>query len=166
MTLKPCLDCGLPSPASRCPEHTVDTKVPADQRGYDGSWKRLSKRARRLQPFCLECGAAEDLQTDHTPEAWERKAAGKPIRLSDVRVLCGPCNRAAGAARGPSATRGGIPSGSVLHPPLRRGERYTPRLRRDSGAATPPRNTATPNAKIEPDTNCQVRVLSAHKVRR
>lgn len=116
MTLRPCLDCGEPATGPRCAGHTTDRKAPAAARGYDAAWTRLSKRARRLQPFCSDCGSTEDLQTDHTPEAWQRKAAGKEIRLCDVRVLCGPCNRAAGAARGPSATRGGALGGSAYHP--------------------------------------------------
>lgn len=119
MTLTACLDCGEPSDGPRCPEHTIDTKTHASARGYDATWTKLSKRARRLQPFCSDCGSTEDLQTDHTPEAWARKAAGKPIRLTDVQVLCGPCNRAAGAARGPSATRG-MPPGRPATDPLPR----------------------------------------------
>ena len=110
MTLRPCLDCGAPSTGPRCDVHTVDTKPDATTRGYDAAWTRLSKRARRLQPFCTDCGSTEDLQADHTPEAWQRKAAGKPIRLQDIQVLCGPCNRTAGAARGHTATRGKTPS--------------------------------------------------------
>lgn len=117
MTLRPCVVCGEPAAGSRCAEHTsdsstVDTKPHAAQRGYDWTWTKLSKRARRLQPFCTDCGATEDLQTDHTPEAWARKAAGKPIRLCDVEVVCGPCNRRRGAARGQAATRGDAPAGT------------------------------------------------------
>ncbi len=52
-----------------------------------------------MQPYCSDCGATEDLQCDHSREAWKRKTAGKPIRLKDVDVVCGPCNRARGAAR-------------------------------------------------------------------
>jgi 5-methylcytosine-specific restriction protein A len=89
VTLRPCIGCGLPTPLTRCPEC----------RGYDHAWDRLSRRARRLQPFCSDCGATEDLQTDHTPEAWARKAAGKPIRLQDIDVVCQDCNIARGAAR-------------------------------------------------------------------
>lgn len=127
MTLRPCLDCGEPGTGPRCPEHTVHSAKPtAHSRGYDAAWARLSKRARRLQPFCTECGATEDLQTDHTPEAWARKAAGKPIRLSDVQVLCGPCNRAAGAARGTSATRGDTPRGPGKTRPGSQNVSYTP----------------------------------------
>lgn len=119
MTLRPCLDCGEPATGPRCPEHTLDHKPTAHARGYDAAWTRLSKRARRLQPFCADCGSTEDLQTDHTPEAWARKAAGKPIRLQDVQVLCGPCNRAAGAARGHSATRGNAPTDRQPDPAVR-----------------------------------------------
>ena len=106
MTLRPCLDCGEPSTGPRCPEHTVDTKAPAAARGYDWQWTKLSRRARKLQPWCEDCGAIEDLQTDHSPEAWAAKAAGKPIKLSMVSVVCGQCNRRRGAARGhaPRAT--------------------------------------------------------------
>lgn len=117
MTLKPCVACGEPSDKSRCPEHRPkDRKRPRQQRGYDAHWQALSKRARRLQPFCTDCGTTEDLQTDHSPEAWERKAAGLPIRLQDIDVVCGPCNRDRGAARGPSATRGDAPSRPIPHP--------------------------------------------------
>lgn len=126
MTLRPCLDCGEPSTGPRCPEHTVDPKPPATARGYDWQWTQLSRRARRLQPFCLDCGATQDLQTDHTPEAWARKAAGLPVRLQDIDVVCGPCNRARGAARGHSATRGGDPSRPTPDPGGRQSLRLTP----------------------------------------
>ena len=56
MTLSPCLDCGEPTTGPRCPEHTVDPKASATDRGYDGAWTKLSRRARRLQPFCTDCG--------------------------------------------------------------------------------------------------------------
>lgn len=126
MTLRPCLDCGEPSSGPRCPEHTVDTKPAAAERGYDHRWNQLSKRARRLQPFCLDCGSTEDLQTDHSPEAWAAKAAGKPITLAMVSVRCGPCNRAAGAARGPSATRGPAPTAGATDPLARQSLSHTP----------------------------------------
>ncbi len=121
MTLRPCLSCGEPCAGPRCDEHTTDPKPPAAQRGYDSAWNRLSKRARRLQPFCSDCGSTEDLQSDHTPQAWARRAAGKAIRLSDIQVLCGPCNRAAGAARGRPLTRGGAPGGPPSDPQASRG---------------------------------------------
>lgn len=107
--MKPCIVCGEPSPSSRCDEHRLPVnhhrpnKPSPAARGYDSAWAKLSKRARRLQPFCSDCGSTDDLQADHTPEAWARHEAGLSIRLEDVQVLCGPCNRAAGAARGASA---------------------------------------------------------------
>jgi 5-methylcytosine-specific restriction endonuclease McrA len=127
VTLRPCLDCGEPTDGPRCDEHTVDTKAPASARGYDHQWTLLSRRARRLQPFCSGCGSTEDLQADHLPIAWERKAAGKPVRLSDIQVLCGPCNRDAGAARGHTATRGEGPSGTQPDPLVRPSLSHSPR---------------------------------------
>ncbi len=130
MTLRPCIECGEPSEAAHCPEHArpPSPKASAAARGYDAAWNRLSRQARRLQPFCSDCGTTEDLQADHTPEAWARKAAGKPVRLADVDVVCGPCNRARGAARAQQTsgrgqqtasiapTRGYDPSGTLGDP--------------------------------------------------
>lgn len=75
----------------------------ARARGYDAAWDRLSKRARRLSPLCEDCGTHDDLTTDHSPQAWERRAAGLPIRLRDVSVVCRRCNGERGPARGPDA---------------------------------------------------------------
>ena len=75
----------------------------AKERGYDAAWSRLSRRARRLQPFCSDCGREDQLTTDHSPRAWERRAAGLPVRLEDVDVVCAPCNAERGPARGPDA---------------------------------------------------------------
>lgn len=100
MTLKPCLDCGELTPDSRCPEH--DTRPPRASRaaGYDTAHDKMSRRARAIQPWCTTCGTEDDLQLDHSPETWKRKAEGKPLRLSDYRgVYCGDCNRKNGAAR-------------------------------------------------------------------
>ena len=72
-------------------------------RGYDAAWHRLSKRARRRQPFCSDCGREDHLTTDHSPEAWQRREAGLPIRLEDVDVVCVWCNAERGPARGPDA---------------------------------------------------------------
>lgn len=109
---RPCLDCGALSPNSRCAEHEAILKqrmnrkrdenrdrLSPRERGYDAAWSRLSARARRLQPWCSQCNAREDLTTDHLPSAWARKAEGKPIRLSDVDVLCRSCNAKKGTSR-------------------------------------------------------------------
>lgn len=71
-----------------------------DERGYGAAWQRLSKRARRLQPFCTDCYSPDDLTADHTERAWQRYDAGKTIRLQDIDVVCRDCNSARGAARG------------------------------------------------------------------
>lgn len=97
--LKPCVTCGEVSEKSRCEEHRPkDTRV--DRRRDTGSatWINLSKRARKIQPFCQLCGATEDLQADHSPRAWAREAARKALRLCDVTVLCGGCNSNAGSS--------------------------------------------------------------------
>lgn len=111
MTLRPCLACGEPTPDTRCAEHQPPRppKPSARTRGYSAAWDRLSKQARKLQPFCLDCGSTEDLQADHTPQAWAAKAEGKRIKLSMIDVVCGDCNRARGAARGNAVTRGDTP---------------------------------------------------------
>src|SRR5699024_1568868 len=81
------------------------TRGSTAQRGYGARWQRLSQRARRLQPFCLDCGTTQDLTTDHTPQAWKRQQEGKSIRLADVVVVCRPCNSERGAARGERSAR-------------------------------------------------------------
>lgn len=109
MTARPCLDCGEVIHDTHCqtctPRHGT-----ARQRGYTSKWDRLSRRARRLSPLCEDCGTTQDLQADHTPQAWQRQAAGKPIRLTDIAVVCGTCNRKRGPARGPNQTRGPTPT--------------------------------------------------------
>ena len=115
MLANPCLDCGEPTTnGTRCADCSEEynriqaprltarrqRKAAAAARGYDQAWRNLSERARRLQPFCSDCGARDDLQADHSPEAWERKEKGLPIRLQDIDVVCGDCNRKRGAARG------------------------------------------------------------------
>lgn len=105
MATKPCIDCGEPTSETRCDDCYVPHHGPqagtAHQQGYDARWTRLSRRARRLQPFCTDCGADTDLQADHSPQAWRRRDDGLPIRLIDIDVVCGPCNRARGPARRP-----------------------------------------------------------------
>lgn len=100
MTLRPCIVCGTPAPSSRCDEHALpDRRGSASRRGYDKRWRALSTRARRLQPFCSDCGAVEDLTVDHSEEAWQRHEAGLAVRLEDVEVVCRGCNSRRGQAR-------------------------------------------------------------------
>jgi hypothetical protein len=117
--LTTCLECGELAEQPYCDLHKPkESPKPETGKLYDWNWQKLSKRARRLQPFCSDCLATEDLQADHSPEAWERKAAGKPIRLEDIDVVCGDCNRKRGAARGDNInhTRGIEVEGLPPHP--------------------------------------------------
>lgn len=101
--MKPCEVCDELSEKPLCSEHQPAPKprpkAKAKQAAYDAQWTRISKQARKAQPFCLWCGATTDLQADHTPQAWARRDKGLAIRLQDIRVLCAPCNREAGQAR-------------------------------------------------------------------
>jgi hypothetical protein len=62
---------------------------------------------------------------DHLPSAWERRAQRKPLRLKDIEVVCGECNRARGSSR-PEST-GGRPLTSTFPRRHSRGARYTRR---------------------------------------
>lgn len=122
---RPCLQCGTPTIASRCPACAAAVATQRDQRrgttaarGYGSRWQRLSLKARDLQPFCSDCGTDRDLTTDHSPEAWARHERGLPIRLRDIDVLCRGCNARRGAARGPSAQGGDPQVPPHLTPPL------------------------------------------------
>lgn len=105
----PCLTCGTLTLKRRCehctqhqpqPHRTHHQQANTTQRGYNNRWRRLSERARTLQPFCTDCGTTTNLTADHSPEAWERHEAGLPIRLQDIDVVCLTCNLKRGAARG------------------------------------------------------------------
>jgi len=91
----PCLSCGAPSERTRCggcqpaEQRRLDARRGSfRQRGYDSAWDRLSRRARRLQPFCGDCGSREHLTVHHLQ--WPA------TRLAHVEVLCSPCNNRRG----------------------------------------------------------------------
>ncbi|PWD42255.1 hypothetical protein ACN93_15110 [Gordonia paraffinivorans] len=115
--LSPCLACGEPTDGPRCGPcayelEQITERPTREQRGYDKRWRRLSERARKLQPFCEDCGATTDLTADHSPEAWRRRARGLAVRLQDVAVVCQACNNRRGRARpspGQPDPRGGTP---------------------------------------------------------
>lgn len=135
--LKPCMDCGVLGPTTTCPEHTIISerypKGNTHQRGYGSSWQKLSRRARRLQPFCTWCGSKDDLTLDHSEEAWNAHDTGKPITMSMVQVLCRPCNSRKGPARDtteqrtPHVNDGELgPSRTSVTPGARHNFSYTP----------------------------------------
>ncbi len=104
-------DCGQLADGTYCETHTYRKPPPAVTNyptadGYDYRWRKLSERARKLQPFCSDCGTRDDLTADHSPEAWARKEAGKTIRLKDIDVVCRTCNIKRGNVRGETPTWG------------------------------------------------------------
>lgn len=100
---KPCLSCGDLSPASYCPTCNAERLRVRERRrgttkqlGYGSSWKRLSAKARRLQPFCSTCGTSDDLTADHIiPLARSDRTA--KVTIEQVAVLCRSCNARKGA---------------------------------------------------------------------
>ena len=97
-----CLEC-RPAPAPIQVERRRERerrRGSATARGYGQAWRRLSARARRLQPWCSDCGRTEDLTADHSPRAWERYDSGRAVRLDDIDVVCRECNTLRGEARG------------------------------------------------------------------
>lgn len=92
VTAKPCLTCGEPSSGTYCPGCR-----PADRRRdkpavhlNPTAWKALSKRARRLQPWCLDCLGTGDLCGDHIiPVAAAPELA---MVVENITVRCRPCN--------------------------------------------------------------------------
>jgi hypothetical protein len=121
MTARPCLNCGEPTDGSRCEECYAsrprsEHALTSSERGYDSRWRRLSVRARRLQPWCSDCGATDDLTADH--RRWPARS------LADVEVVCRSCNGRRGAIRSgvTAAPRGGSPEvehGDRRRQPLR-----------------------------------------------
>ncbi|MBF6328510.1 HNH endonuclease [Nocardia transvalensis] len=109
MTLRPCLDCGEPSDAARCPEHARKDDRVRDRNHvhWNGArWKRLSARLRRMQPWCSSCGATDRLTVDHITPVSERPDLA--YEVNNLQVLCGRCNSRKGG-RGIAPGRGGLP---------------------------------------------------------
>lgn len=102
--LKPCIVCGELSEQSRCPDHKPAPRAGRRTDTSTASWKRLAKRAKRMQPFCLFCGATSDLQLDHKAEAWHAITNGKAVTLAMVQVTCRRCNVQLGSSQ-PGSTR-------------------------------------------------------------
>jgi 5-methylcytosine-specific restriction enzyme A len=112
VTARPCIDCGEVAETTRCPGCSPNVDLARRPRrgtrteqGYDNRWLRLSKRARRLQPFCSDCGAVDDLTADHL--VWPATS------LADVDVVCRSCNSKRGPVRGPGETPANGRAGSL-----------------------------------------------------
>lgn len=133
--MKPCIVCGEPSEASRCDEHRRAQENARESRrnvehpayGNRTRWKNASRRARAAQPFCLDCGATDQLTVDHILPFRERPDLA--YAQDNLAVLCRPCNarkgdtmpdadavaavEAAVAARRARRTRGDTPAGDA-----------------------------------------------------
>lgn len=92
MIARPCLRCGDLIPTG---SHCTDCKpkpAPQDHVAYKNNapWKRLSQKLRRLQPWCNQCGATNNLQADHIlPESKYPELA---YCEENLQVLCRTCN--------------------------------------------------------------------------
>lgn len=111
MTARPCVDCGdVIATGTRCDEcRTIATPGKFRDRTHahwnTARWKRLSKRLRRMQPWCSTCGSTNDLTVDHiVPIALRPDLT---YTLSNLDVLCRSCNGRKDAA---TRTRGSNPS--------------------------------------------------------
>lgn len=94
MTARPCTGCGdIIATGSRCRDcRPADTRVRKDkgQAAYDPTWRKLSVKARRMSPFCQDCGAVEDLTADHVlPKLDYPELVHAP---DNVAVRCRRCN--------------------------------------------------------------------------
>ncbi len=133
MIMKPCLQCGKPSPATRCPscqaerQRERDAVDPRRVRGrYDSRWAALSRRARKAQPFCGEPGCGHPGSPENPLTC--HHLTWPATKLAHVEVLCLRHN----VARGPTP-RGGNPGSGSLTPAFRVTARYFPPAR--GGAA-------------------------------
>ena len=119
MIQRPCLSCGELTTNTRCDDcrRAHDREAEAVRYARDGrrqrreghesaAWRRLSKKARKMQDFCNLCGRRanelehyERLELDHLPAAFWKYYNNKPILLTDVQVLCNTCNNKLGSSR-------------------------------------------------------------------
>lgn len=103
MPPKPCLGCGTPGPASRCPECRPKRTHRTPQNPIHASyqWKKLSKSVRKYSPQCERCGhtgsddnplSAEHIfpVSTHPEYAYERLALACLCRRCNARKLPWP----------------------------------------------------------------------------
>lgn len=97
--MRPCHDCGTPTPKARCPEHARTVEKRRHNSLYDDPrWRRLSRRVkqrhiRRHGFICpgwqREPHLAASLHADHVVPVAQ---GGPPFDEANVQVLCGECN--------------------------------------------------------------------------
>lgn len=97
MSLRPCIQCGEPTDGPRCPEHTTDTRIRKEkgQAAYDPVWRKLSLKARKMQPWCQDCNGTDDLTCDHIIP---KTVAPELVHtIENLAVRCRSCNSRRGA---------------------------------------------------------------------
>jgi hypothetical protein len=94
MVLRPCLDCGEPSPNTRCPAHTRTTA----ERGYGAEHQRARARLARQLPAPCGYGCGRMLYPD-TDWVAAHVLDGRPE--SGWTASCRSCNERAKAANRP-----------------------------------------------------------------
>jgi 5-methylcytosine-specific restriction enzyme A len=97
--VRPCLDCGTPSDASRCEEHQRDARRVYERGRKRPSrskrWEKLSRSLRARSGFCEFCGTTSDLSVDHVQPV----SLGGSMYGGPFRVLCKSCNAKAYATQ-------------------------------------------------------------------
>lgn len=94
MLMQPCVECGDLSMKNRCEAH----QLPSAPKNRDNHvayanrsrWKNLSRRLRKMSPFCEMCGAKDDLTVDHIVRVTDRPEW--TFAVDNLRVLCRRCN--------------------------------------------------------------------------
>lgn len=96
MTLRPCLDCGIPTDGARCPAHArvkeQARKAPRLAADNDPTYRAYRAWVRRVRPPCHLCGLSGADSVDHIVAL----AAGGPNVLSNFQ----PAHRACNARKG------------------------------------------------------------------
>lgn len=110
-----CIECGESIPSgSRCADCRLArdrSNLPSrEARGYDYRYRTIRARALRLQPWCTDCGTDQQLSVDHSKRSWELIKQGQRPTMQWfaeglLTVVCMPCNRRRGNARGAGVTR-------------------------------------------------------------
>lgn len=110
MAAQPCIECGTPALARRCPECNATNQQRIDTtrggttaRGYGTAWQRLSARVIAASPHCAVCGSVNDLTVDHKVP----KVEGGTDDLDNLEVMCRYHNGEKGVIDRDRAAKGG-----------------------------------------------------------
>ena len=90
MLMQPCVQCGEISDRNRCEQHRPQ-HAPKDRTKHvahqnRSRWANLSRRLRKMSPFCELCGTSSDLTVDHIIRVTDRPEW--TYEVDNLRVLC------------------------------------------------------------------------------